>query len=99
MTLYHITEPWLATSSATPSNPAPFGTDVHGAPLHDPIPDTLVDPATGAVVTPPADGPSALLDKFIIVKPEVDDPVRVRLSASDAGAGEGGITCTSDRYN
>jgi hypothetical protein len=99
LTLYQITEPLLATSSATPSNPAPFGTDVHGAPLPDAIPDTLVDPATGAVVTPPADGPSALLDKFTIVKPEVDDHVRVRLSASDAPAGEGRITYTVDIDN
>jgi len=33
-------------------------------------------------VTPPADGASALLDKFTIVKPDVDDRVRVRLSRS-----------------
>jgi hypothetical protein len=94
MTLYQVTEPLLATSSATPGNPAPFGTDVHGMPLNDPIPDTLVDPATGAVVTPPADGPSALLDRFTIVKPEVDDRVRVRLSRSDTDSDEDRATDT-----
>jgi hypothetical protein len=92
MTLYQITEPLLATSSATPANPAPFGTDIDGTPLNDPIPDTLVDPATGAVVTPPADGASTLLDRFTIVKPDVDDRVRVHLSRSDTDSDDGRTT-------
>jgi hypothetical protein len=81
LTLRQITEPLQATSSATPVNPAPFGTDVNGKPLNDPIPATLVDPASGNVVTPPADGTSALLDKFTVSKPDLEDRVSVRLSA------------------
>jgi hypothetical protein len=83
MTLYQISEPLTSGSSATPANPAPFGTDYRGTPLNDPIPDTLVDPATGALVSPPADGTSALLDRFAIGKPELEESVRVRLSAPD----------------
>jgi Calcineurin-like phosphoesterase/Purple acid Phosphatase, N-terminal domain/Domain of unknown function DUF11 len=83
LTLYQITEPLQSTSSATPSNPAPFGTDINGATLNDPIPDTLVDPTTGNVVSSPADGPSALLDKFTITKPEVEDDLSVRLRAPE----------------
>jgi uncharacterized repeat protein (TIGR01451 family) len=81
LTLYQISEPLLTRSSATPLNPAPFGTDVNGAPLNDPIPDVLVDPATGNVVTPPADGPSALLDKFTVTKPDLEGDLVVRLNA------------------
>jgi hypothetical protein len=81
LTLYQISEPLLPTSSATPSNPAPFGTDVNGNPVNDPIPDTLVDPTTGNVVSPPADGPSALLDRFVVTKPNLEDQLRVHLHA------------------
>jgi hypothetical protein len=85
MTLYQITEPLLPTSSATPSQPAPFGTDAVGSPLNDPIPDTLVDPATGLVVTPPAEGTPALLDRWSIMRPDLSDELRVQLQApSDA---------------
>lgn len=73
LTLYQISEPLQSSSSATTSNPAPFGTDVNGAPLNDPIPDTLVDPLTGNVVTAPASGQSALLDKFTIAKPDLEN--------------------------
>jgi len=73
LTLYQITEPLLGNSSATPSNPTPFGTDFNGSPLNDPIPDTLVDPATGSVVTAPAVGQSALLDKFTVTKPDLEN--------------------------
>jgi len=73
LTLYQITEPLQGNSSATPSNPAPFGTDVNGVPLNDPIPDTLVDPATGNVVTAPAVGQSALLDRFTVTKPDLQN--------------------------
>lgn len=86
LTLYQISEPLLPTSSASSSNPAPFGTDVNGKPVNDPIPDTLVDPATGNVVSPPADGPSALLDKFVVTKPDLDDQLRAKLRAPESVA-------------
>ena len=81
LTLFQITEPLKSTSSATPADPAPFGTDVNGKPLNDPIPDTVVDPATGQVVSPPATGTPALLDKWTITKPEIGESVSVTLSA------------------
>jgi hypothetical protein len=81
LTLYQITEPLTSSSSGTSSNPAPFGTDVNGTPLNDPIPDTLVDPTTGNVVTPPATGASALLDMFVVTKPDLSELLRVHLSA------------------
>ena len=79
LTLYQVSEPLLPTSSATATNPAPFGTDVHGVPLNDPLPDTLVDPTTGDVVTPPAVGQSALLDKFTVTKPDLGDNQDINL--------------------
>jgi hypothetical protein len=84
LTLYQISEPLLSTSSATGTNPAPYGTDVNGTPVNDPIPDTLVDPGTGNVVSAPANGPSALLDKFVVTKPNLADQLRVRLTAPDS---------------
>jgi len=63
LTLYQISEPLQSTSSATAAEPAPYGTDVNGQPLNDPIPDTQVDPANGQVISAPANGVSALLDK------------------------------------
>jgi hypothetical protein len=86
LTLYQITEPLQSSSSAAAANPAPFGTDVNGTPLNDPIPDTLVDPTTGNVVSAPADGPSALLDKFTITKPDLGDDVGVRLLVPEKAA-------------
>jgi hypothetical protein len=83
LTLYQITEPLQTASSATSADPAPYGTDVNGVPLNDPIPDTEVDPATGLVVSAPATGTSALLDKWTVTKPDVDDSVRATLSAPD----------------
>src|SRR5262249_59141391 len=35
LTLYQISEPLLSTSTATPSNPTPFGTDYRGMHLND----------------------------------------------------------------
>ncbi|HEX4544290.1 MAG TPA: metallophosphoesterase [Candidatus Acidoferrum sp.] len=84
LNLYQVTEPLQSTSSATASNPAPFGTDVNGTPLNDPIPDTLVDPLTGNVVSVPATGPSALLDKFTMTKPD--------LGNNQDGNSQGGLT-------
>ncbi len=82
LTLYQISEPLKATSSATADNPAPFGTDINGNPLNDPIPDTLIDPTTGKVVSNPAVGTPALLDRFTIRKPRVGDKLKVKLRAS-----------------
>jgi hypothetical protein len=84
LTLYQISEPLLPTSSATSASPAPFGTDVNGKAVNDPIPDTLVDPATGNVVSPAADGPSALLDTFVVTKPDLEDQLHARLEAPES---------------
>ena len=81
LTMYQISEPLQASSSATSDNPAPFGTDVNGNPLNDPIPDTLIDPATGKVVTPSANGTPALLDTFKITKPELGQQFKAKLQA------------------
>jgi uncharacterized repeat protein (TIGR01451 family) len=99
LTLYQITEPLTSSSSATPSAPAPFGTDVNGKPLNDPIPDTLIDPATGMVVTPPATGASALLDKFVVTKPDLSDSLRVHLSAPHSVVAGGQLTYTLNVQN
>lgn len=92
LSFYQISEPLLSTSSATPSNPAPFGTDVNSVPVNDPIPDTLVDPSTGKVVSPPAEGPSVLLDKFVVTKPELNDDLSAQLFAPRTAAGGSSIT-------
>ena len=81
LTMYQISEPLQSTSSATSDNPAPFGTDFFGNPLNDPIPDTLIDPETGKVVSAPATGTPALLDRFTITKPEVAHRLQARLQA------------------
>ncbi len=81
LTMYQISEPLQATSSATTDNPAPYGTDVNGMPLNDPIPDTLIDPATGKVVSEPAEGTPALLDTFTITKPQLAQQLQVQLLA------------------
>ena len=99
LTLYQITEPLTPSSSATASNPAPFGTDVNGTPLNDPIPDTLVDPTTGNVVSPPATGASALLDKFIVTKADLSENLRVHLWAPHSVVAVGQLTYTLDVRN
>lgn len=81
LTLYQISEPLQETSSATSADPAPYGTDINGQPLKDPIPDTQVDPTTGQVLSAPANGTSALLDKWTVTKPEVGNSVVAKLSA------------------
>jgi uncharacterized repeat protein (TIGR01451 family) len=83
LTLYQITEPLQGTSSATSSDPAPFGTDINGNPLNDPIPDTEVDPKTGNVTSAPATGTSSLLDKWTVTKPELGSTVWAQLSAPE----------------
>jgi uncharacterized repeat protein (TIGR01451 family) len=99
LTLYQITEPLTLSSSATPSNPAPFGTAVNGTPLNDPIPDTLVDPATGKVVSAPATGASALLDTFVVTKPDLSGSLRVHLSAPHSVVAGGQLTYTLNVQN
>jgi hypothetical protein len=83
LTLYQISEPLQSTSSATPADPAPYGTDIHGHPLNDPIPDTELDPSTGQVVSAPATGASALLDKWTITKPAITSALSAILSVPD----------------
>jgi uncharacterized repeat protein (TIGR01451 family) len=99
LTLYQITEPLTSSSSATASNPAPFGTDVNGNPMNDPIPDTLVDPTTGNVVSPSATGASALLDKFTVTKPDLSELLLVHLSAPHSVAPGGQLTYTLTAHN
>ena len=81
LTLYQISEPLGNTSSASAQHPAPFGTDYGGRPLNDPIPDTVFDPVTRTVVSPPATGMPALLDKVKVTKPDISADVRVELGA------------------
>jgi uncharacterized repeat protein (TIGR01451 family) len=81
LTLFQISEPLRASSSATPGDPAPFGTDINGHPLNDPIPDTEVDPSTGQVVSTPATGTPALLDKWTVTKPGIATLISATLSA------------------
>jgi uncharacterized repeat protein (TIGR01451 family) len=83
LTLYQITEPLQSTSSATPADPAPYGTDINGAPLNDPIPDTDLNASNGELVSAPATGTSALLDKWTVTKPELAGSVLVFLSAPE----------------
>ena len=80
-TLYQISEPLQSVSSATAATPAPFGTDINGKPLNDPIPDTVLNGTTGALISPPATGVSALLDAWTITKPDLSSGVSVQLSA------------------
>jgi uncharacterized repeat protein (TIGR01451 family) len=90
LTLYQVSEPLQSTSSATTADPAPYGTDINGKPLNDPIPDTEVDPTTGQVVSAPSTGASALLDKWTITKPELLSSLSASLSAPDkVHAGDG----------
>jgi uncharacterized repeat protein (TIGR01451 family) len=93
LTLYQISEPLLATSSATPGMPAPYGRDYAGKPLNDPIPDTVLDSTTGALVSPAANGPSALLDKFTVTKPD-SSGVTAQLSAPPSAVPGGALVLT-----
>ena len=94
LTLYQISEPLQASSSATAADPAPYGTDVNGQPLNDPIPDTQVDPSTGHVISAPATGTSALLDTWTVTKPEAGDSVSAKLSAPNKVKAGQGFTYT-----
>jgi hypothetical protein len=86
LTLYQISEPLSATSSATASNPAPFGRDYRGMPVNDPLPNTVFDPVSRTVVAGAGDGVPALLDKLDVVKPDISDHSAVALSASRSAA-------------
>ncbi|MGC2529544.1 MAG: metallophosphoesterase [Candidatus Acidiferrum sp.] len=99
LTLYQISEPLQSTSSATSADPAPYGTDVNGKPLNDPIPDTQVDPTTGQVISSPATGTSALLDKWTVTKPDVASSMEAKLSAPTRVPPGGTITYTVDIRN
>jgi hypothetical protein len=81
LTLYQISEPLGSTSSATPSSPAPFGTDYQGHPLNDPLPNTVFDPVSRKVISPAGEGTPALLDKLTVTKPDISDEASVDLSA------------------
>lgn len=99
LTLFQISEPLQATSSATSADPAPYGTDINGKPLNDPIPDTQIDPSTGQLVSAPATGTPALLDKWTVTKPEITSSFSATLSAPEkVHAGEN-LTYTVDLKN
>lgn len=85
LTHYQISEPLKSTSSATTIEPFPFGKDFAGHPINDPMADTLVDPATGAVVGTNPEGTPDLLDKWSIEKPDLSDSVSVRLAPQALG--------------
>ena len=51
-----------------------------------------IDPATGGVVSSPATGASALLDKWTVTKPEVTSFLSATLSAPESIAAGGGLT-------
>ena len=88
LTLYQISEPLQATSSATSANPAPYGIDFFGNAVNDPVPDTVLDGQTGAVVTSAPDGPSALLDKLTVTKPAATLVVQLAAPATVVQGGE-----------
>lgn len=90
-TLWQVSEPLLATSSATSSKPAPYGTDINGKPLNDPIPDTLLNATTGALISAPATGTPSLLDKFTITKPDVSASLVAQLSAPPSATANGAL--------
>lgn len=79
LTHYQISEPLQTVSSGKPGRRYPYGTDMNGNQLKDPIPVTLVNPTTGLVVTQPSVGKPALLDKFTITKPDIRRQLVVQL--------------------
>jgi uncharacterized repeat protein (TIGR01451 family) len=99
LTLYQISEPLLPTSSASPANPFPFGADMNGKPLNDPIPDTLIDPATGQVVSQPADGTPAMLEVFTVSKPDISNALFTSITAPSTVVGGGSIAYSIEVEN
>jgi uncharacterized repeat protein (TIGR01451 family) len=81
LTHYQISEPLQNKSSATPSHPYPYGTDVNGKRLNDPIPETLIDPKKAVVITKEQKGNPVLLDKFTLTQPEVKNTLVAKLVA------------------
>ena len=79
ITHYQISEPLQIISSGKPGHRYPYGTDMEGHQLKDPIPVTLINPTTGIVVTQPSVGTPALLDKFTITKPDIAQQLVVQL--------------------
>ena len=76
LTLYQVSEPLSSVSSGT------FGTDINGTPVNDPLPDTLIDPATGNnVQVTGAAGTPTLLDKVTVTKPNLSASLLVTLAA------------------
>jgi uncharacterized repeat protein (TIGR01451 family) len=98
-TLYQISEPLGSTSSATSADPAPYGTDINGQPLNDPIPDTEIDPSTGQVISPPANGTSALLDKWTITKPKIFRSLSATLAGPEKVLAGSALTYTIQLQN
>jgi hypothetical protein len=94
LTLYQISEPLTNTSSATALQPAPFGTDYRGKPVDDPLPDTVFDPVTKTVASPPATGVPALLDKVTVTKPDISEDVKVTLKVPERTRRGGPIELT-----
>jgi uncharacterized repeat protein (TIGR01451 family) len=75
LTLYQVSEPLGNVKSGN------FGTDLLGFPVNDPLPETLIDPATGNPTTSAGDGTSVLLDKFTVTKPDLAPALSVHLEA------------------
>lgn len=93
-TLYQISEPLKSTSSATSGDPAPYGTDLNGKPLNDPIDNTVLDSTTGSLISAPEDGPSALLDEWTITKPDITNHATIQLSAPPSADANGALVYT-----
>jgi len=81
LTHYQISEPLQSVSSGTPDDRYPYGTDVNGNQLKDPLPETLINSTTGEVVTQPAAGTPTLLDKFTVTKPNITGKLVAKLFA------------------
>jgi len=81
LTHYQISEPLQNRSSATTRNPFPYGRDFQGKRLNDPIPETLIDPQKGVVITKEQKGSPVLLDKFTITQPDIKNSLVAQLVA------------------
>lgn len=89
LTLYQISEPLSSTASGG------FGTDIVGAPLNDPLPDTIFEPPNYTpVATAGAEGTPALLDKIAVTKPSVAGSVTATLAAPPAAVVGGALVMT-----
>ena len=100
LTLYQVSEPLSGASSATTATPAPFGTDINGKPVNDPLPDTLIDPATGNnAQTTGAEGVPSLLDKITVTKPNVTGLLLATLAAPAKVQPNGALVYTVQAIN